>query len=544
MLKIFNNYLKIKRSMEKELFKTLHKLNEIGLALSSEKDKSKLLQKIVEGAKELTCADGATLYTVTEDKKLQFEIIRTDSLNIHWQRLDLKEALNKFPDISLYDSEGQPNDKTIAAYAVNHDKTVNILDAYFAEGFDFSGTKKFDILNNYRSKSFLTVPLKNHEGDIIGVLQLLNAQDRKKETIIAFSEEDQKLVESLASQAAIAMTNQRLIEELREMFEAMIRVMAEAIDEKSPVTGKHCKRVPIIAHIIAQAVNDNQEGALKDVKFSKDELYELDIAALLHDCGKVTTPVHVVEKAKKLETIIDRIDLVNTRLELLKRDAQIRALEEKLKLVDTSKNDLQLIDERLKHEVEKISKDQSVIFNTNFGKEFISQEALDKIKELESVNWMDAQGNIRPILTKDEADNLKIARGTLTESERHIIQNHVVMTIKMLKQIPYPKYLKEVPEIAGKHHERIDGKGYPLGLTGDQMSIRAKILAVADIFEALTAPDRPYKDVMRLSQALSIMDNLAKEGHIDKDVWQVFLSQKVYLTYGLEHLKPDQLDVN
>jgi HD-GYP domain-containing protein (c-di-GMP phosphodiesterase class II) len=148
------------------------------------------------------------------------------------------------------------------------------------------------------------------------------------------------------------------------------------------------------------------------------------------------------------------------------------------------------------------------------------------------------------VITRDEAQNLKISRGTLTDSERHIIQNHVVMTIKMLKQIPYPKYLKEVPEIAGKHHERIDGKGYPLGLTGDQMSLRAKILAVADIFEALTAPDRPYKDVMRLSRALSIMDNLAKEGHIDKDVWKIFLLKKVYLEYGRDHLKPDQLDVD
>jgi HD-GYP domain-containing protein (c-di-GMP phosphodiesterase class II) len=529
--------------MEKELFKTLHKLNDIGLALSAEKDKSKLLQKIVEGAKELTYADGATLYTLTDQRQLQFEIIRTDSLNIHWQRQELQETLTKFPNIALYDKDGNPNDKTIAAYAVNHDKTINIEDAYFAEGFDFSGTKKFDELNKYRSKSFLTVPLKNHEGDIIGVLQLLNAKNGSNGKIIPFSQEDQKLVESLASQAAIAMTNQRLIKELREMFEALIRVMAEAIDEKSPITGKHCKRVPIIAQKIALAINDNQKGPLKEVKFSKDELYELDIAALLHDCGKVTTPVHVVEKGKKLETIFDRIDLINTRLEILKRDAKIKALEEKLKLNQDSK-EFNAIDDNLSKEINKITQDQDILFSTNYGKEFISKEALDKIDELSNLYWIDSKSNQKPIITKDEADNLSISKGTLTDSERQVIQNHVVMTIKMLNQIPYPKYLKEVPEIAGKHHERIDGKGYPLGLKGDEMSLRARVLAVADIFEALTAPDRPYKDVMKLSQALSIMDKLSKEGHLDKDVWDVFMSEKVYLDYGKEYLKPDQLDVN
>lgn len=522
--------------MEQELFKTLQKLTEIGVALSSEKDKQKLLEKILEGAKELTYADGGTLYTITEDKKLRFEIIRTDSLEISWSRSS-GQSLEKFPDIPLFDEEGTPNDKTIVAYAVNHDQTVNIKDAYEAEGFDFSGTKKFDASTGYRSKSFLTVPLKNHEQDIIGVLQLINAQDKPVGgTITPFTEEDQRLVESLASQAAVAMTNQRLIEELRHMFESLIRVMAEAIDEKSPVTGQHCKRVPIIAQMIAKAVSDVKEGPYKDTTFTEAELYELDIAALLHDCGKVTTPVHVVEKGKKLQTIVDRIDLVDAHFEILRRDYIIESLKEKLGKTDK-------IDNALSEKLKRLSEDRKLIHESNFGKETISEQALARIDELTKTTWEDEEGQKRPLITEDEAKNLSIARGTLTAEERQIIQNHVVMTIKMLSKIPYPKHLKEVPEIAGKHHERIDGKGYPLGLTGKDMSVRARILAVADVFEALTAPDRPYKDVMPLSQALSIMTNMSKEGHIDKDIWDVFLSKKVYLEYGKQYLKPSQLDV-
>lgn len=340
--------------MEQELFKTLQKLTEIGVALSAEKDKSKLLEKILEGAKELTYADGGTLYTITDDKKLRFEIIRTDSLKISWERAQ-GMALDQFPDIPLFNEAGKPNDKTVVAYCVNHDQTINIADVYTAQGFDFSGTKKFDEATGYHSKSFLTVPLKNHEGDIIGVLQLLNAQN--KGLIIAFTEEDQKLVESLASQAAVAMTNQRLIEELKHMFESLIRVIAEAIDEKSPITGKHCKRVPIIAQMIAKAVNAEKEGPLKDISFSEEDLYELDIAALLHDCGKVVTPVHVVEKGKKLETIVDRVALVDARFEIVRRDLKIKALEKKLQNLTVETQP----DEDLQKELDLLTKDQEMI---------------------------------------------------------------------------------------------------------------------------------------------------------------------------------------
>lgn len=507
-----------------ETAKTIKKLIEIGTALSAETDKQKLLQKILERAKELTDADGGTLYTITADKKLCFEIVRTDSLGISWERA--KGEKTEFPDIPLFDADGKPNDKTVVACAVNHDRPISVVDAYEEKGFDFSGTKKFDERTGYRSKSFLAVPLKNHEGDIIGVLQLLNARKGQP-----FTQEEAELVQSLASQAAVAMTNQRLIEELRYMFESLTRVIAEAIDEKSPITGKHCKRVPIIAQMIAEAVNEVHEGPLKEIKFTKEDLYELDIAALLHDCGKVTTPVHVVEKGKKLETIIDRIVLFDTRCEIIRRD-----LEKKFLIKQISQQEYDA-------EVKKLQADRVFIHGANLGKEMMSPEDLERIKQVAARTWVDLQGAIQPLLTEDEVKNLSIVKGTLTEEERRVIQNHVVMTIRMLEKIPYPKYLRAVPEIAGRHHERIDGKGYPLGITGKEMSVRAKILCIADIFEALTAPDRPYKEVMTLARAIKILNNMRDEGHIDKELWDIFLNKKVYMRYAKQYLLPQQLDM-
>ncbi|MDR3624911.1 MAG: HD domain-containing phosphohydrolase [Chlamydiales bacterium] len=528
---------------EKDLFKTLKKLTEIGVALSAERDKRKLLGKILDGAKELTFADGGTLYTITDQKKLRFEIVRTDSLGISWERLEGKEH-DKFLDIALIDKDGILNDKNVVAYAVNHDQIVNIQDAYKTEGFDFSGTRNFDATTGYHSQSFLTVPLKNHEADIIGALQLINAKDVTNGSIIPFTQENQELVASLASQAAVAMTNQRLIHELRIMFESLTHVLAEAIDEKSPVTGKHCKRVPIIAQMLAHAVNNVTEGPLKDTKFSDAELYELDIAALLHDCGKVTTPVHVVEKGKKLETIMDRIQLIEARFEIIRRDAEVFALCSKLKQ-ETGQSGLEFLekDEELNKKLHGFEDDLNFIKSANFGKEGMSAEALERIQKLAATMWKDVNGVVQPLLTNDEVKNLSIVKGTLTTEERLVIQNHVVMTIKMLSEIPYPKYLREVPEIAGKHHERIDGKGYPRGLTGNQMSVRARILAISDVFEALTAPDRPYKDVMVLSRAINILNSMCEEGHIDKDLWKVFLDKKVYAEYAQKYLLPEQIDL-
>ncbi len=471
----------------------LSRLLEIAVALSAQRDRSQLLNLIVQGALDLGQADGGTLYLVHGDM-LHFEIVLNRTL---------KMEAAKLPDIP------KNNEKTVVAYAVVHRKTVNIHDAYTEKGFDLSGTREFDAKSGYHSKSFLTVPLINHEDDVIGVLQLINAKEG------TFSVEAQQLVEALASLAAVALTNQQLIAGLKEMFESLTRVIAEAIDEKSPVTGRHCKRVPIIARMLA-------ESAREKYHITEDELYELDIAALLHDCGKVTTPVYVVEKGKKLQTIIDRLTLVKAHLEIVYRDRLLKGQDARQELLQ----------------------EYAFIKETNEGKETMSEEDLAHVDRLAQITWTDMEGQRQFLLTDDEVLNLKIIKGTLTDDERQIIQNHAAMTIRMLSKIPYPKYLRNVTEIAGSHHERIDGKGYPRGLTGEQMSPRAKILAIADIFEALTAPDRPYKKPMPLSQALSIMDNMCVEGHIDKDLWQQFKDKKVWLAYGKQHLDPSQLDLS
>ncbi|MBJ7449606.1 MAG: GAF domain-containing protein [Parachlamydiales bacterium] len=525
------------------LLSRIDQLNIIGRALSAEKDHTTLLEMILKAAKKLTNANAGTLYTVQPDKKLRFEFIINDQLSFFWKRSGAT-ALFPTDDIPLYNEDMKPNDHMVVVYCVNQDKTVNIADAYSAYKFDFSGTRKFDQKTGYHCTSMLTVPMKNHDGEIIGVLQLINAQNDQK--IVPFSETDQSLVESLASQAAVAMTNQALIQGLKELFESFIKVLADAIDQKSPVTGRHCQRVPVIAMLLAQAVNQMQEGPLKEARFTLDQLYELEIAALLHDCGKVVTPVNVVEKATKLEAIYDRILDLETRIMVLKKDALLKASEAKLALLQKQLNDhtieFQKIDADTQIIINKYDQDIAFLKECNQGHESSESSWKDRIKEISSYPWQ-VNGQNVPFLSEDEVTNLLIEKGTLTAEERKIIQNHVVMTKRMLDQIPYPKNLKDVPEIASCHHERIDGKGYPAGLTRFQMSLRARILAIADIFEALTAPDRPYKKPMPLSKALAIMETLKKEGHLDPDLFDVFINQKVYLTYARKNLVQDQIDV-
>ncbi|HEY5762716.1 MAG TPA: GAF domain-containing protein, partial [Rhodocyclaceae bacterium] len=312
-----------------DLFHRLDQLNEIGAALSSERNIDRLLEKILVAAKTITRADGGTLYRVTEDgKHLRFEIVRTDSLKIAFGGASGQSISDKFRDLPLYLPDGRPNNAMIAAYATIHGETVNIEDAYTADGFDFSGTRKFDTSTGYRSQSFLTVPMKNHENEVIGVLQLINAQYGEPPVAGPFSTASQRLAESLASQAAIALTNRQLIDQLEALFEAFIGMINMAIDEKSPYTGGHCQRVPALTMLLAEAVNDTAQGPLAGFRMSDKDRYELKIAGLLHDCGKVTTPEYVVDKATKLETIYNRIHEIRMRFEVKLRDCTIEYLED------------------------------------------------------------------------------------------------------------------------------------------------------------------------------------------------------------------------
>jgi HD-GYP domain-containing protein (c-di-GMP phosphodiesterase class II) len=521
-------------------------LSDIGLALSKEKNMDKLLEMILLEAKRISNSDGGTLYMMTDDKRLRFEIMMTDSLNFHMGGTSGKEI--PFYPVKLYGEDGTPNKNMIAAYVGITGETVNIPDAYEAEGFDFSGTKAFDQKTGYRSKSFLTVPLKNHEDEIIGVLQLLNAQDGKTGEIIPFSAKVQETVEALASQAAVAITNKNLIRDLEDLFESFIKLIASAIDEKSPYTGGHCARVPEITMMLAEAVNNSNEGPFKDVHFSEQELYELRIAAWLHDCGKVTTPEYVVDKGTKLETIFDRIHVIETRFEVLKRDTEVQMLKKMLRIERDSslseqdkKFQVSALRRKYRKRIQQLEADLAFIREVNIGGEFMSEEKKDRVRKVSKYR-LRMNGQTGNFLTDEEVYNLCIPRGTLTPEERKIINDHIVMTIKMLEKLPYPKHLRNIPELAGGHHEKLDGTGYPKGLTKDEMSIQARIMAIADIFEALTASDRPYKKGKKLSDAMRILGFMRNDAHIDADLFDVFIKEKIYLDYAQKYLSPHQID--
>jgi HD-GYP domain-containing protein (c-di-GMP phosphodiesterase class II) len=515
----------------------LEKLIEISIAISSRIEIKKLLEMILVGAKSITAADAGALYYL-HNNQLQMKIMLTTSLNL-WCGGTSKLNLN-LPEIPLYHKDGHPNLSNVASYCCHKKLAVNIANAYQNDlGFDFSGTKAFDELNHYLSQSFLSVPLINHENDVIGVLQLINAINPNNGQIVAFDKISQRFTEALASLAALVLTQQHLIFELETMFETSVQLIATAIDDKSPYTGEHCRRVPELTMLLAEAAHKTTEGYLKDFTLSNADRYELQIASWLHDCGKITTPEYVIDKATKLQTIFDRLELIQTRFEVLKRDARINMLEQ---ILDNPAEKASF-EKKCQAEIQRIEEDFAFIKQANTGSESMSLADQQRIKDIAGKFWQQ-NGQSLPLLSADEVDNLSIVRGTLTAAERKIIDHHIVATIAMLEKIHFPKHLQHVPEYAGGHHERIDGKGYPKGLTREQMSIQARIIAIADIFEALTASDRPYKTGKKLSQALQILKTFKDNQHIDPDLYEVFIREKVYLHYAQKFLSPENIDID
>jgi len=565
-------------------------LIELGIALSAERNHNRLMEKILQGAKGMCNADGGTLYLVSEDKDaLRFEIMLNDSLDIAMGGTTGKAI--PFPPLRLYDADGTPNHRNVASHCALTGTTITIPDAYHVDSFDFSGTKSFDHSTGYRSKSFLTVPLKNYEGEMIGVLQLINARDDANQ-VIAFGDDIVPLIEALASQAAVALDNQRLIEAQRTLFKSFISVIAGSIDAKSPYTGGHCHRVPAVTFMLAQAACEATEGPFADFSLTEDEWYELEIAAGLHDCGKVTTPEYIVDKATKLETIYNRIHEVRMRFEVAKREAVIACLEGLLAGTEAP----EVLTRRRDEILARLDADFAFVAECNVGGEFMAPEKVERLKTIAAGTWTrtlddrlglsidelrrrPAEATPLPALESLLADqpwhkipheapvdlaryeaegfkllplenrydlgeiyNLCIGRGTLTAEDRFKINDHIVQTILMLKALPFPRNLARVAEWAGGHHEKMDGTGYPRGLTRDQMSLPARMMAIADIFEALTAADRPYKKPKTLSESLKIMSFMAKDQHIDPDLWLLFLRSGVWRRYAEDYLRPEQID--
>ncbi len=519
-----------------DLFGVLEKLNHIGASLSSEANLDKLLESILINTQEIVNADGGTLFVVTDRKTLRFSIVINKTLGIHWDGLG--SAPIPFPELPL-EVDGQPNHNAIAAHCAIDEKSIHIRDAYLETGFDFSGAKAFDEKMGYRTQSVLAIPLINHQNKVLAVLQLVNAKNAQGQTI-EFGDFLQKLAESLASQASIAMQNRLLINQLEQLFEGLTQLISTAIDQKSPHTAGHCLRVPELTLMLAEAAHRETEGPLADFLMTEKDRYELKIASMLHDCGKITTPVHVVDKATKLETIFDRIELVEARFENAHQAIDRQAMSEQL----TAPHDAQVIKDRALKAHETLKNDLSFLKIANIGSERMRSEDIERIKNIATRTWTHSSGEERPLLTKNEVANLTIVAGTLTDDERQIINHHIVSTITLLKQLPWPDHLLQVTEFAGGHHEHMDGKGYPNGLTKEQMSVQARVMGIADIFEALTASDRPYKKAMPLSQGIAIMQRMKETQHIDPDLFDVFIKHGIHKEYARKYLSPEQIDVD
>ena len=518
------------------------RLQEIGLALSTEDDINVIFELIMNEAKNITNADGRTLYMISQDgKTMKFEIMATESMNFSQGGTTGVEIT--IPPMQLFNEDETPNHSSIVAYSANTGKIVNIKDAYKEKGFDFTGAKNFDKNTGYRTQSVLSVPLKNHENDIVGVMQLINAKDPRTDKTISFSDDMLKQVESLASQGAVALTNKRLVVELKNLFESFIQLIATAIDKKSPYTGGHCERVPEITMLLADAVEKTTEGKYADFTMTEDERYELYLAGWLHDCGKVATPPHVVDKGMKLETITDRIEVMDTRFEVLKRDAEISMLKKQISLMEKGSTNgaIKTLETELETKTNQFSSDQTFIQKTNRGGEFMEEEDQKRVADIGNYKWK-LEGEEINLFDEKDVRNLQIPKGTLLPEEREIINDHIVITIEMLEKLPYPKKLRKIPEFAGGHHEKLDGTGYPKGLKDEEMSVQAKMMAIADIYEALTAADRPYKDGKKLSQAMRIMGYMKKDYEIDQDLFEIFVKEGVYKKYANKYLGDDQLD--
>ena len=522
-----------------EQAREISELTAIGKALGTGKDISVLLEMILSIARRFTKADGGTLYLVDhKTQSLVFNVIHNESLNIKKGGGSIELA-----GVPLYEDDNTPNLSNVSSYVFHTGEIVNIDDVYKAKKFQFKGTKKFDKTLHYKSRSMIVIPMTNHEDDIIGILQLINSKDPLTNKTIPFNKDDQEKAAALASQASVILTQQTLILELKKLFEAFIKAIAVSIDEKSKHTGGHIQRVTELCMMIAQKINKDNT-IFKNTTLSLDQMDELRIAALMHDTGKITTPEHIISKSSRLETVHDRIDLIKVRWELFKTNQKLDAAQKKLALFDqtTRQNEIAQIDNICNEKIDILKKEFKTLSHINSTKKILDQSLVDQLEKIyeKSSNF---SGIDVPYLTEDEFENLCILKGTLTSKERDILNSHAHLTEKILNKLPWPKKLANIPSIAGAHHEKLDGSGYPLHLNKENLNIQARILAIADIFEALSAKDRPYKEPMTLSGTVKVLEQMGENGLIDKDIIKIFFKSKAHLEYSKNHLSQSQIDL-
>lgn len=549
-----------------------------GIMMASEHDRTKLLNQILLESQKLLHCDGATLYLVTDDKTLRFaQRTRDDQLPM--------------AEIPLFQADtGQPDERFVSTYVALHNTPVLIDNVALETRFDLSGTRRFDEQTGYKTVSLLTVPLASITGDVVGVLQFMNALDPNTGQVIPFAREILHLVQALAAQAVVALDNLQLMESQEQLMDNLFQMIATAIDAKSPYTGRHCSRVPELALMLAQAAHDDQ-ALFADFRFeTADEWREFKMGAWLHDCGKVTTPEYVIDKATKLETINNRIHEIRTRFEVLLRDAEIHRL---LALQDGQTADQ--ANAQYAARAAQLQDDFAFLAACNTGTEPLTAPDLARLAQLAGTTWLrhfdDRLGLsaaeterrtgepvmqlpvLEPLLADKprhlferdtlhlldprygfkmevpeklynhgELYNLSVIRGTLTLEERFKINEHMISTVMMLENMRFPKSLRRVPEYASTHHETLTGTGYPRRLSSADLSIPSRIMAIADIFEALTAPDRPYKKPNTVSEAIKVLFELKQARQIDADLFDLFLNSGLHIAYAHCFLKPEQID--
>jgi len=487
----------------------LNTVNEIGARLSAERDTDALLDRILSGSIRVTRSRGGAIFLSQGGRPLSQARFRLEA-----------------GGGSSVASFGIELDPVIARDCQESRVPIFAWDEDDLGHRELAAWRTFEQQVGFSIGSRICVPMLDGQDEVVGVLLLF----REGPTSDHFDKPTCELAESIASQAATAITKNRLVEDFRALFEGVVELTVRAIDEKSQYTGDHCRKVPILTEQIAEAACATRAGPLKDFDLTPEERYELHIAALLHDCGKVATPVHVMDKGTKLEAIFDRIELVEARFEIVRRDLRNAAAAAGA-------------DAELAEALRRLDDDRRFLQHCNLGVELMPEEDCERVREIaRRYRYNTADGTGRALLTEEEVLNLTVRHGTLNDAERRTIEQHVVTTIDLLNELPFPRALEAVPEIAGSHHERCDGKGYPNRLRRDDITMQGRILGLADVFEALTAKDRPYKPGRTLTETLRILEAMRNDGAIDPDLYEFFVSEKVYLPYAVANLSPEQID--
>lgn len=512
----------------------LQKLTKVGVALSAVRSLPVLLEMILDEARELTNADGGTLYLVEGDppESIRYHILQNATMNTRMGGTSGKAV--PFPNLPLV-VDGKHNYANVSAYTANTGKTINVPDWRTYPGFDFTGPKVFEESTGYKTLSLLVVAMQDNQDQIIGVLQLINALDPKTGEPVPFSEDNVEVIEAFGAQAAMAINNVRLLKDTENLFNSFAEVLASAIDERSKATSGHIRKVTTLTVAMAEAINKETEGKFADIKFSNDELEELRLAALLHDVGKVTTPLHVVEKAGKLQTIYDRVTEVETRFDLIRALKENEFLRKRMQLVHAGNPDaLHSLDEEMHKALKEIDDEKQFAVEMNTPAEFVPNERIERMKQVGAKKYYH-NGQWHPYLTEDELRNLTIQKGNITGDELAAMRDHARVSIDLLSKIPFTRKLKNIPKIAGAHHEYINGRGYPLGLKGDEITVQTRMMTIADIYEAVTAADRSYKKARSQEEAIEILKKAAQFGEIDPDLLELFIRSGVWRLAGRPH---------